>query len=100
MLFSKIKIGDQEIKLKPLMVGENASMTDYKNPNAEILILKCTDEGGELWVSKKGISIEFGQIRAVESEQLELENKFTDEYSRRITTKFGEADLILKFSTL
>lgn len=99
MIFTKIKIGDQEVKLKPLMVGEDASMTDYNgNPNAEIIIIKCTDDGGEVWVSKKGMSIEFGDIRAIESEQLELEKKFAKEYSRKINTKFGEGTLILKYS--
>jgi hypothetical protein len=98
MIFTKIKIGDQEVKLKPLMVGEDASMTDYKDSNAEIIIIKCTEEGGEVWISKKGMSIEFGDIRAIESEQLELENKFAKEYSRKINTKFGEGTLILKYS--
>ena len=98
MVFTKIKIGDQEVKLKPLMVGENGSATDYKDSNEEILIIKCTEEGGELWISKKGMSIEFGQIRAIESEQLELEKKFTEEYTRKITTKFGEGLLTLKYA--
>lgn len=98
MIYTKIKIGDQEVKLKPLMIGEDASMTDYKDSNEEILIIKCTEEGGELWISKKGKSIEFGDIRAIESEKLELEKKFAKEYSRKINTKFGEGTLILKYA--
>ena len=98
ILFSKIQIAGREIKLKPLYLGENASFTDYSNQKTEIFLVKCTDSGGEIWISKSGYSIEEEDIREVNSFDLELETKFNDEYRRNIKTRFGEGILIMKYS--
>ena len=98
MLYSKIKIGHREIKLKPLFIGEDARMADDSKPGTEIIVIKCTENCGEVWVSKSGYSVEQENMREVNSFDMELEKKFTGEYTRNITTRFGEALLILKYS--
>ena len=100
IVFSKIQIGGEEIKLKPLYLGEIASFTDYSNPKTEILVVKCTEENGEVYISKSGFSVEQGDVREVNSFDLELETRFKDEYRRNIKTKFGEGVLVLKYSDI
>ena len=100
MIYSKIEIGGQEIKLKPLFSGEDASFTDRSISSTETFLVKSLENSGEVWISKAGFSVERGDIREVNSFDLELETKFTGEYRRNIKTRFGEGILILKYSDI
>ena len=98
MVNTTIKFADKTLALSPIPIGENASMTDFTNPKTEIIIIKCTEEGGEIWISKSGLTIEQGDIRVVESQDVRLEKIFTDNYERKIKTKFGDAMLVFSVS--
>lgn len=100
MIYSKIQIGNQQVKLKPLFSGESASFTDYSNPETEIFLVKCNENCGEVLISQSGYSIEQETLREVNSFDLKLETEFTGEYRRNIKTRFGEGILILKYSDI
>lgn len=87
----------KEIPLHNIPVNENGSFTDYENPETEIVIVKSLEDCGEVYVSTSGYSVEFGEFREINSSNLRFEKKFTDTYSRPLTTKFGKTTLILKF---